>query len=439
LWTLPASLTPDTDYHIRIASIIDENIYNVSDDFEILENTIKVISPSSGNKWEMLREHVIEWTDVSNENVKIELYNGTILEQTIESSTENDGSYLWEMPAGLTPGTHYRIRIVSVLDDNIFDDSDYFEILDNTIKVISPTSGIKWEMETEYLIEWTDVNSENVKIELYKTAALEQTIESSTESDGSYLWEIPAGLTPGTDYQIKITNTNDNGIYGESGNFKIMEYPFREPITDYDGNIYRTAQIGTQVWIIENLKTTHYANGTVIPLVSDNDAWAILRDNYTDDAYCYYNNNTGGEADIYGALYTWAAAMGDSAVSSNTNPSGVQGVCPDNWHLPSDAEWTELTDYLGGERIAGDKMKATGFSSNNGATNESHFTGLVAGYRSGETGVFWGLGTSAYFWSSTNRIFSSYTGNRTLSLNWSWCQSTSIYRSVGSSVRCVKD
>jgi uncharacterized protein (TIGR02145 family) len=236
-----------------------------------------------------------------------------------------------------------------------------------------------------------------------------------------------------------VGNTNDNGIYGESGNFKIMEYPFREPITDYDGNIYRTAQIGTQVWIIENLKTTHYANGTVIPLVSDNDAWAILRDNYTDDAYCYYNNNTGGEADIYGALYTWAAAMGDSAVSSNTNPSGVQGVCPDNWHLPSDAEWTELTDYLGGERIAGDKMKATGFSSNNGATNESHFTGLVAGYRSGETGVFWGLGTSAYFWSSTNRIFSSYTGNRTLSLNWSWCQSTSIYRSVGSSVRCVKD
>ena len=122
---------------------------------------------------------------------------------------------------------------------------------------------------------------------------------------------------------------------------------------DYDTNDYTSVTIGNQVWMAENLKATHYPNGTAIPYVTDNTAWGNLGDNNTDDAYCYYNNNAGGEAGTYGALYTWAAAMGDNAVSSSTNPSGVQGACPAGWHLPSDAEWTELTDYLGGTSVAG--------------------------------------------------------------------------------------
>ena len=117
-------------------------------------------------------------------------------------------------------------------------------------------------------------------------------------------------------------------------------------LVDYDGNFYQTVQIGNQVWMTENLKVTHYADGTTIPLVTDNTAWGNLDDNNTDKAYCYYNNDANGEGDIYGTLYTWAAAM-NGASSSSANPSGVQGVCPTGWHLPSNAEWTELTDYLG--------------------------------------------------------------------------------------------
>jgi uncharacterized protein (TIGR02145 family) len=112
-----------------------------------------------------------------------------------------------------------------------------------------------------------------------------------------------------------------------------------QTVTDYDGNVYNTITIGNQTWMAENLRVTKYPNGTPIPLATDNIAWANLEDNGTDDAYCYYNNNASGEANTYGALYTWAAAMGDNAVSSSSNPSGVQGVCPNGWHLPSDDEW----------------------------------------------------------------------------------------------------
>lgn len=95
-----------------------------------------------------------------------------------------------------------------------------------------------------------------------------------------------------------------------------------------------------------------------IPLVTDNTQWDNLGDNSTDKAYCYYNNNANNEADTYGALYTLAAAT--NGTTSSTNPSGVQGVCPAGWHLPSDEEWTELTDYLGEESVAGGKLKETG-------------------------------------------------------------------------------
>jgi len=107
-------------------------------------------------------------------------------------------------------------------------------------------------------------------------------------------------------------------------------------VTDYDGNTYNTVQIGNQVWMAENLKVTHYSDGTEIQLVEDKSAWETL--SHTDKAYCYYNNIS-SNGKTYGALYTWAAVM-NGAGSSNTNPGRVQGVCPDGWHLPSDAKWT---------------------------------------------------------------------------------------------------
>ncbi len=191
----------------------------------------------------------------------------------------------------------------------------------------------------------------------------------------------------------------------------------------------------------ENLKVTHYPDGTPIPVITSDTTWANLEDNNTDDAYCYYNNDANGEASTFGALYTWAAAMGDNAVSSNSYPSGVQGVCPDGWHLPSSSEWTELTNsILGGNNVAGGKMKAMILweSPNTGATNSSGFTGLPSGRRYSNYGSFGGMYGYCFWWSTTeyneyNAYYTSLYSNTEVVMN------DKFHKSDGASVRCIKD
>jgi len=138
------------------------------------------------------------------------------------------------------------------------------------------------------------------------------------------------------------------------------------PVTDIDGNEYATIQIGTQVWMAENLRTTKYCNGDPIPNVTDSLQWV----NLATGAWAH-NNNYSQYENLYGKLYNWYA-VDDS-----------RNICPCNWHVPTDAEWTTLIDYLGGEGVAGGKMKSTGtqywLSPNTDATNESGFSGLPGG------------------------------------------------------------
>jgi len=141
-----------------------------------------------------------------------------------------------------------------------------------------------------------------------------------------------------------------------------------EPVCeDIDGNVYETIQIGDQLWMAENLKTTHYNNGDEIPYPSNEDFGS-----FDEGQYGVYDNDP-SNADVYGNLYNFAAVDDD------------RGLCMEGWHVPSDGEWTVLTDYLGGSSVAGGKMKEEGLdhwnSPNTGATNESGFTGLPAGYR----------------------------------------------------------
>ncbi len=108
-------------------------------------------------------------------------------------------------------------------------------------------------------------------------------------------------------------------------------------ITDYDGNIYKTVQIGSQCWIAENLRVTHYADGRSI---------LMGHEPSTTTAYCYYPDNNKLTVPMFGLLYNWAAIM-DGAPSSDRVPSGVQGICPSGWHVPSMPEWDKLFDYMG--------------------------------------------------------------------------------------------
>jgi uncharacterized protein (TIGR02145 family) len=189
----------------------------------------------------------------------------------------------------------------------------------------------------------------------------------------------------------------------------------------------------------ENLRATHYADGTPIPKLIGDTEWDNL--GISDKAYCWYNNDSASNAETYGALYTWAAAM-DGAASSNSNPSGIQGVCPDGWHLPSDAEWTELTDSLGGTSDAGGKLKETGTthwnSPNTGATNETGFTALPGGLRNNLGGSFYDIGINGYWWSATE-LSATFAWTRNLYYYDSLVHSYNYRKEVGISVRCVRD
>lgn len=208
-------------------------------------------------------------------------------------------------------------------------------------------------------------------------------------------------------------------------------------VSDIDGNVYNTVAIGNQCWMKENLKTTKYANGTAIPLVNNVSTWDALTE--TSKAYCWYNDDIANKA-TYGALYTWAAAM-NGAASTTNNPSGIQGVCPMGWHLPSDAEWTQLTTYLGGESVTGGKLKETGTTywrdPNNGATNETGFTALPGGYRY-NNGTSNHMNMYGRWWSVTEYDASSsmYRGMYHFTID--------VYRQYynkanGLSVRCLRD
>ena len=209
-------------------------------------------------------------------------------------------------------------------------------------------------------------------------------------------------------------------------------------VTDYDGNVYQTVTIGTQVWMAENLKVTHYRNGDSIPNVTDNGTWGGL----STGAYCNYNNDVNNVA-IYGRLYNWYA------VDTSLN------IAPSGWHVPTDAEWKQLEMYLGMSQagadmlgwrgtVEGGKMKETGTthwnSPNTGATNESGFSALPGGFRS-RIGSYVLMGAYVYFWSSTESTEddSSYAWYRELYYDFSAVYRGYNYMHSGFSVRCVRD
>jgi uncharacterized protein (TIGR02145 family) len=195
-------------------------------------------------------------------------------------------------------------------------------------------------------------------------------------------------------------------------------------MTDQDGNTYATVVIGTQEWMAENLKTTTYANGDPIPNVTDNTQWQ----NLTTGAWSHYNNDSQYE-NPYGKLYNWYTV------------ADPRNVCPFGWHVPTDAEYTLLTDYLGGEPVAGGKMKSTGTqywsSPNTDATNESGFSGLPGGYRN-FYGPFAFIGDFGTWWSSSE-LDAYYAWVRFFYHDNCCPYRDGSGKEVGSSVRCLKD
>jgi uncharacterized protein (TIGR02145 family) len=202
-----------------------------------------------------------------------------------------------------------------------------------------------------------------------------------------------------------------------------------QTVTDINGNVYNTVIIGTQVWMAENLKTTRYNDNTSIPPITDNIAWV----NLVTPGYSWYNNDEATYKDTYGALYNWYSVD----VSSN----GGKNVCPTGWHVPTVMEWMTLTDYLGGEDVAGGKLKESGtthwLSPNTGATNETGFTALPGGSRHYAAGSFSTITNYGEYWSTSKNNSSRWYCH----MNYGFSYAMLDYNSpkFGFSIRCLRD
>ena len=204
---------------------------------------------------------------------------------------------------------------------------------------------------------------------------------------------------------------------------KSSTLPPQETITDADGNVYHTITIGSQVWTVENLKTTKFTNGDPIPIVTDTTAW----ENLTSGAYCDHHGDS-IFAETYGKLYNWYAV------------SDARKITPFGWHVATDAEWATMVTYLGGLTVAGGHLKESGLvhwpNPNIGADNTSGFTALPGGYRN-DLGEFNPL-ASGYWWTSTwNGVDGAWSWNMSY-LSAGLVRADAAWK-YGYSVRLMKD
>jgi uncharacterized protein (TIGR02145 family) len=209
-------------------------------------------------------------------------------------------------------------------------------------------------------------------------------------SSGATTFSITlTNLSPGTKYYVRAYVKNSEWtVYG-------APVTFNSKVADVEGNLYSTVNIGSQVWMAENLRATKFNDGTPIPNITDNTEWI----NFSGAAYCWYKNEIQYKPTM-GALYNWYTIE-------------VGGLCPAGWHVPSDVEYSTMEIFLGMDPDSvnlwgwrgtdqGSKMKSVSDWSNDGnGTNSSGFTGLPGGYRYAVTGVFYSLGDLTYWWTST--------------------------------------
>ncbi len=259
---------------------------------------------------------------------------------------------------------------------------------------------------------------------------------------------IWVNLNPGTAGQVlKMSSAAEPvPVWGNDATTSTTAFnPCGTTITDIDGNSYNTVLIGTQCWTKENLRVRRYNNGTAIQFdaAGGSGGSSSTWQNSTIGAHAIYAHDsvsTPSNLTKYGYLYNWFAAKGIYTTGTILS-NDTLNICPSGWHVPTDAEWTTLTDELGGESVAGGMMKSRGTSywnsPNTGATNEIGFSALPGGFRD-SNGSFSDIRNNASFWSASE-LNSTNALNRNLNYFNSNVNRTNNVKSVGYSVRCIKD
>jgi uncharacterized protein (TIGR02145 family) len=271
-------------------------------------------------------------------------------------------------------------------------------------------------------IKATTPSGANVTRRLVGAELDQYLVPDAVLDPGVYTWQVQAACSTVPPYNVTPISPASTFTVGGSGTCPAT-------VTDVDGNVYNTVQIGGQCWMAENLATETYNDGSAIPTGLSNSAWQST----TSGAFAVYADNPANKG-AYGLLYNWYAV------------ADPRGICPAGWHVPTDGEWTELTDHLGGEPIAGGPMKTTGTlgagtglwnAPNTGATNISGFSGLPGGFRY-YNGLFYNLGDYGYWWGATESTTIN-AWSRILDTDNTFVLRSANDKDYGFSVRCVRD
>lgn len=300
-----------------------------------------------------------------------------------------------------------------------------------TVTILEPAGNTLFEAGIPVIIKAEASDNKGIKqVDFFINGNLEG---SDNSEPYEYSWE-PNGKNGSFTITAKAYDTSNNIAESDAVTVKIKGPT--GTVTDVDGNVYQTRKIGSQWWMAENLKVTHYQDGTAIPEVTDDSEWGTL----SSGAMCSYDNDD-SNIEIYGRLYNWYAVR------------TARNIAPAGWHVPTDDEWKELEMHLGMSQSEadkdeswrgtdeGNKLKNTGTtfweSPNSGATNESGFSALPGGSRNALTYNFLELGKYAYFWTSSRGQYTVYSrglgySSSTISRYQDWFKS-------GFSIRCIKD
>jgi uncharacterized protein (TIGR02145 family) len=339
---------------------------------------------------------------------------------------------------GLTPGNYYYYRAYLINNDGIFYGNQIrFRVYKLPSIATTPITNTTTTTATSGGSVTVDgYPAITVKGVCYSTLT-NPTIADPHTSDGSgsasYISSLN-GLLPETGYYVRAYAINAAGtVYGNPQSMKTLPTACLPSVT-YGGKTYPTLMIGEKCWLKENLNIGSMISGNI-----------TQANNAVIEKYCI--NNVASNCDIYGGLYQWGEVVqylngASNSINWNPSPTGyVQGICPTNWHLPSDAEWTALSTSLGGANVAGGKMKESGtahwISPNTSASNSSGFTGLPGGFRDSD-GSMYDLGYYGYYWSATpNDNLNSWSN--ILSFNNAKLERYNGIKTNGFAVRCIKN
>ena len=314
---------------------------------------------------------------------------------------------------------HYRVKAVNTCG-TVYGSDQTFTTLCGPSATTAAATSVSLTSATLNGIVNANGSSTTVTFEYGTTTSYGSTATATPSPvTGNTVTNVSAnitGLQKGTLYHFRVKVENICGIiYGN-------DLTFSTSINDIEDNIYQTVQIGDQLWMKENLKTTHYNNGDIIVTTNVDSNW----ETFTWGGYRWYNNDPATYKNVYGALYNGYAVQ-DS-----------RGICPTGWHVPRDIEWTQLENFLGGKLVAGRKLKESGtihWASPNG-TNESGFTALPGGICCPN---FSNIRIDAFFWASDYINQGQMTYGRYLTDSSDEISDFVMISSSGNSVRCIKN